>query len=296
MDRARTLAMMFIVCALGISGRVHAQTTATPDGWVVLGIDEYRALRERASPSPPRPEAPPVDATLTRVDYELRIDGDGVAGRATLTIDTLRDGWTRVEIPSGLMARDARADGQPVPLLPGDPAALLVARAGRAVVTLEISLPLASSAGSESIVLPASHASITRATIALPRTGIDLKVTGGFIAERTQIAALAALTDSASAEALVDGKTTRLPIAPRTGWAALRLEHQTGASLIGATATVLDREFGGSLLAQLLPKTAVVLGGDARLRTGDGTYDAVLYSGLSSVSGTPGAITAVETS
>jgi hypothetical protein len=112
MDRARTLAMMFIVCALGISGRVHAQTTATPDGWVVLGIDEYRALRERASPSPPRPEAPPVDATLTRVDYELRIDGDGVAGRATLTIDTLRDGWTRVEIPSGLVARDARVDGQ----------------------------------------------------------------------------------------------------------------------------------------------------------------------------------------
>jgi hypothetical protein len=65
------------------------------------------------------------------VDYELRIDGDGVAGRATLTIDTLRDGWTRVEIPSGLVARDARVDGQPVPLVPGDPAALLIARAGR---------------------------------------------------------------------------------------------------------------------------------------------------------------------
>src|SRR6185436_1493240 len=120
MHRAPTLAMTFIVCALSISisGRVHAQTTATPDGWVVLGIDEYRALRERAAPSPPRPEAPPVDATLTRVDYDLRIDGDGVAGRATLTIDTLRDGWTRVEIPSGLVARDARVDGQPVPLVP----------------------------------------------------------------------------------------------------------------------------------------------------------------------------------
>jgi len=188
MLRATTLAMTFIVCALGITGRVHAQTTATPDGWVVLGIDEYRALRERASPTPARPESPPVDATLTRVDYDLRIDGDGVAGRATLTIDTLRDGWTRVEIPSGLMARDARVDGQPVPLLPGDPAALLIARAGRSVVTLEISLPLASSAGSESIALPASRASITRATMALPRTGIDLKVTGGFVAERSETA------------------------------------------------------------------------------------------------------------
>jgi hypothetical protein len=38
-------------------------------------------------------------------------------------------------------------------------------------------------------VLPASRASITRATIALPRTGIDLKVTGGFIAERSETAA-----------------------------------------------------------------------------------------------------------
>ena len=189
MDRARTLAMMFIVCALGISGRVHAQTTATPDGWVGLGLDEYRALRERAAPSPPRPASPPVDATLTRVDYDLRIDGDGVAGRATLTIDSLREGWTRVEMPSGLMARDARVDGQPLPLLPGNPAALLIARAGRAVVTLEISVPLAGSAGGESILLPASHASITRATIALPRTGIDLKVAGGFVAERSETAA-----------------------------------------------------------------------------------------------------------
>src|ERR1044071_3855283 len=191
MLRAQTLAMTFIVCALSITGRAYAQSTATPatpDGWVVLGIDEYRALRERASPTPERPESPPVDATLTRVDYDLRIDGDGVAGRATLTIDTLRDGWTRVEIPPGLMARDARVDGQPVPLLPGEPAALLIARAGRSVVTLEISLPLASAAGSESIALPASRASITRATIALPRTAIHLKVAGGFVAERSETA------------------------------------------------------------------------------------------------------------
>ncbi|HSR98735.1 MAG TPA: DUF5916 domain-containing protein [Kofleriaceae bacterium] len=134
--------------------------------------------------------------------------------------------------------------------------------------------------------------------IALPtQVGILGAVTaGGFIAERTQIAALAALTDSSSADALVDGKIARLPIAPSTGWGALRLEHQTGASLIGATATVLERELTSSSLAQLLPRSAVVLGGDARLRTDDGTYDAVLYTGLSSVSGTPGAITAVETS
>ena len=45
---------------------------------------------------------------LTRIDYDLRIENDAVAGRALLTIDVLRDGWTRVQIPAGLMVRDAR--------------------------------------------------------------------------------------------------------------------------------------------------------------------------------------------
>jgi hypothetical protein len=187
MHRAPRLATTVIVCALGV-GPAHAQAPTASDGWVVLGLDEYRTLRERAAPSPPRPDVPPVEATLTRVDYDLRLEGDAVAGRAVLTIDALRDGWTRVEIPSGLMARDARIDGQPVPLLPGTPAALLIARSGRSVATLEISLPLSASAGGESIQLPASHASISRATIALPRTGIEVKVTGGFVAERSETA------------------------------------------------------------------------------------------------------------
>ena len=62
-----------------------------------------------------------MDATLTRVDYDLRVDSDSIAGRALLTIDVLRDGWTRVQIPAGLMVRDARLDGQPVSLVEGPP-------------------------------------------------------------------------------------------------------------------------------------------------------------------------------
>ena len=186
MHRAPMLVIAVVVCTLVISGHAHAQAPVTTDGWVVLGVDEYRALRERASPSPPRPAPPPVDATLTRVDYDLRVDGDTIAGRAVLTIDTLRDGWTRVVIPASLMARDARLDGQPVPMASGDPAAILIARAGRSVVTLEIALPLVTTAGGESIVLPPSVASISRATLTLPRTGIDMSVSGGFIAERSE--------------------------------------------------------------------------------------------------------------
>ena len=186
MHRARRLVIAVVVCTLGTTGRAHAQAPVNADGWVVLGVDEYRALRERASPAPPRPEPPPVEATLTRIDYDLRIDGDTVAGRAVLTIDALRDGWTRVAIPPSLMARDARIDGQPVPMVAGNPAAILVSRAGRSLVTLEISLPLATTAGSESIALPPSRASISRATLTLARTGIDMIVAGGFVAERSE--------------------------------------------------------------------------------------------------------------
>ena len=186
MHRVRVLSIALVVCALGSGARALAQAPITPDGWVVLGVDEYRALRERAAPPPPRPDAPPIDATLTRIDYDLRVDGDTVAGRALLTIDALREGWTRVEIPPALMARDARIDGQPVPLRSGDRPAILISRPGRSVVTLDISLPLGAAAGGESIQLPPSAASISRATLTLPRTGIDVTVAGGFLAERAE--------------------------------------------------------------------------------------------------------------
>ena len=98
----------------------------------------------------------------------------------------LREGWVKVPIPAGLMVRDARLDGQPVPLIEGPPAHVVLSRAGRAVLSLEISLPLASSAGTESITLPSSPAPMSRATLALPRGGVDLTVTGGFVSERSE--------------------------------------------------------------------------------------------------------------
>ncbi len=174
------------MCALCSPVRGIAQTPISPDGWVVLPVDEYRALRERANPQPPQPANPPVDATLTRVDYDLRVDNESVAGRALLTIDVLRDGWTRVQIPAGLMVRDARLEGEPVSLVEGPPPYVLLSRAGRVVLSLDIVIPLASSAGTESIALPASAAPISRAMLALPRSGVDLSVAGGFIAERAE--------------------------------------------------------------------------------------------------------------
>ena len=80
---------------------------------------------------------------------------DTIAGRALLTIDVLRDGWVKVPIPAGLKVRDARIDGQPVPLVEGPPAHVLLSRAGRVVLSLDISLPLAAAGGAESVVAAA---------------------------------------------------------------------------------------------------------------------------------------------
>jgi hypothetical protein len=66
--------------------------------------------------------------------------------------------------------------------------------------------------------------------------------------------------------------------------------------VLGATATAVERDLAGSPLAQLLARTALVGGGDARLRTADGTYEGFLYAGLTSVFGTPEAIATVEQS
>ncbi|HEX7841202.1 MAG TPA: DUF5916 domain-containing protein, partial [Kofleriaceae bacterium] len=90
----------------------------------------------------------------------------------------------------------------------------------------------------------------------------------------------------------------RLQIATLTGWAAARIEHQIGASVLGATATAVERDLDdlAAPLAQLLPQTALVAGGDARLRSADGTYEGFLFGGASSVAGAPESITQIEES
>ena len=180
------LVLATIVVSLLVARNASPQTAPTPEGWVVLPVDEYRALRERANPAPPVPPPPPVDATLTRADYDLRVEGDTVTGKAMLTIDVMRDGWVRVQIPPGLMVREASLDGQQVSLVEGPPRYILVSRAGRSVLSLDIVIPLSASAGAESITIPASPAPISRARLTLPKGGVDLLLTGGFLADRTE--------------------------------------------------------------------------------------------------------------
>jgi hypothetical protein len=138
------------------------------------------------------PEPPPIDATLTRVDYDLHITGDLAAGRASLTVDVLKDGWVRVPIPSGLLVREARLDGKPVSLVSGGAGkggtqlSVLLSHAGRSVVLLDVNIPITSTAGDESISLPSSESGVTRASVQLARQDIDVRIAGGLLSEKSQ--------------------------------------------------------------------------------------------------------------
>jgi hypothetical protein len=166
--------------------------TSHAAGWVVIPVEEYRVLRAKAYPVEHDPEPPPLDATLTRVDYDLHVVGDLAAGRASLTVDVLKDGWVRVPVPAGLLVREARLDGKPVSLVPGAPGkggshlSALLSHAGRSVLLLDVDVPVTSSAGDESISLPSTESGVTRAAVLLPRQGIDLRIGGGLLSEKSE--------------------------------------------------------------------------------------------------------------
>jgi hypothetical protein len=185
-----------LVAALAFAPDLLAQTGARSAGWVVISVDEYRSLRARAFPSEREAPSPPVDATLTRVDYDLRISGQGeiAAGRATLTVDVLKDGWVRVPVPAGLLVREARLDGKLVSLVAGASGkggshlSALLSHPGRSVLLLDIALPVNSAAGEESFSVPSTESGVTRAMVQLPRQNVDVKLTGGLLSEKSETA------------------------------------------------------------------------------------------------------------
>src|SRR6266478_3932402 len=184
------LAMIFLGHAfLWLSPVTLAQESAHAPGWVVISVPDYHALRVKAFPAEREPEPPPVDATLTRVDYDLRVDSDFAAGTATLTVDVLKNGWVRVPIPSGLFVREARLEGKPLSLASlsaskdASQLSALLSHTGRAVITLAVALPIAATAGEERVSLPATFSGVTRVIMEIPRTGVDLSLYGGLFSE-----------------------------------------------------------------------------------------------------------------
>ena len=195
MDRLRLFVWQFVLIAIALAGGVPAaaQTTvATPDGWVVLQVSDYTALKRSASPADPEPAPPPVEATLSRIDYDLKIDGDLATGEARLTVDVIKNGWVRVPLPEGLMVRDAQLDGKPVNLItaPAEKGAgrldLLLSQTGRSVLLLKIVAPVTTVAGTDILKLPVSNSAVSHAKIELLRQGVDVRITGGLLLDHSE--------------------------------------------------------------------------------------------------------------
>ena len=178
-----------LVCASLVVAAAHsvsAQPVAPAQGWVVIPVDDYRALRARAFPPEPQPDPPPVDATLTRVEYDLRAVGATVAGEAHVTVDVIKTGWVRVDLPSGLLVRGARIGDRSVAVLEKPAPHVLLSAPGRFVLSLDVVAPVKTTGTGEVLALPASPGAVSRVALALPRDGLDVAVDGGVLVERPQ--------------------------------------------------------------------------------------------------------------
>ncbi len=96
--RALLLAPLLMVAAAPVAAR---QDPVRADGWVVIPVDDYRALRAKAFPVDPAPPPPPVDAAVTRIDYDLTLGTGSVTGTAAVTVDVLKEGWVASRSPTG---------------------------------------------------------------------------------------------------------------------------------------------------------------------------------------------------
>lgn len=173
---------------LAAAALVHSLALAD-SGWIVMPASEYASLHARAFPADHAPAAAKVEKTLTRVDYNLTVDGSLASGKATLAVDVMKEGWVQVPVPSGLLVREARLDGKLLSLAAGSggasPLTALLSKRGRSVLLLDVVLPVSSTGSDEKLSLPASSSGVTSASVMLPRTGIELHVGGGVLTGQT---------------------------------------------------------------------------------------------------------------
>src|SRR5258708_28132646 len=190
------LSTLFAIVSCGFlffNAALSAQESSHSPGWVVISVPDYRALRARAFPAEREPEPPPVDATLSRVDSDLRGDADVASGPVTLTVDVLKSGWVRVPIPARLFVRQAKVDGKPLSLASASSSkgsnqfSALLSHTGRSIITMEIALPIAASASEERVSVPSAFSGVTPVSLEIPRSGVDLSLYGGLFSETHEL-------------------------------------------------------------------------------------------------------------
>ena len=121
---------------------------------------------------------PPVDAALTRVDYDLRANGDTVSGEARLTVDVLQQGWVSIQCASR-SARTQRALERTADCARRRHASASADFECRTRdADARIVVPIATSGGTESMTLPASPSALSSVRLTISRTSVELASSG----------------------------------------------------------------------------------------------------------------------
>jgi len=185
MVSARLLLLAPLV-VLATAPVVAEQDPARADGWVVIPVDDYRVLRAKAFPVDPAPPPPPVDAAVTRIDYDLTLTAGSFTGTAAVTVDVLKEGWVQIQVPDGLLVSDARVDGRTVSLIDQPSPHVLLSKRGRSVLTLHVVIPVTAAASVESLTVPPAPAAAMQVTLTMPRVGVDLSVSNAWLASTSE--------------------------------------------------------------------------------------------------------------
>ncbi len=167
--------------------RVFSQDAPRSPGWVVIPVRDYETLRAKSLPAEPPADPPGAKAALSRVDYQLRLEGAVATGRASLTVDVLSDGWVWVPVPQGLLVREARLGTERVALVPSPGhaghASALLSRKGRSTLEMDVAFPVTSAGAEERLSLPTGASGVTSATVVPTGTALQVTVSGGLLQE-----------------------------------------------------------------------------------------------------------------
>ena len=156
-----------------------------PAGTVTLPVAEYNRLVDLAARPDKRPDPPPVPAVVARADLRTRVTGEMARGTLRLEGEVFHRGRVRVPLVTGATLLEARSDGVALPLVhEGDVHAAVLTGPAPFTVTLEFAVPVSSTPGRASMVLPSPAAGSVSATLDLPGDPADVRVTPGIVSRR----------------------------------------------------------------------------------------------------------------
>jgi hypothetical protein len=173
------------VAGSAIEARQQSAAARGAAGTVTLPVADYDLLLDRAAQPPATLDTPPVPAVVGRASLRARVDASSVRGTLELEGEVFQRGAVKVPLVTGATLLDARADGQPLPLLhEGDVHAAVLAGPAPFSVILDWATALGAAPGRASFVLPQAASASISAIVDLPGDPADVRVEPGLITRR----------------------------------------------------------------------------------------------------------------